>query len=86
MVQGWAHLVFTPLGRWLVPGEEVMKKPTLSKPRKLKVQDVGDYYRREVIPQIKLQGKWLMGAGLQPDTHVQVTNPQSGVLIVKCLD
>jgi hypothetical protein len=63
-----------------------MKKSTLSKPRTLKVQNVGDYFRKEVILQIRLQGKWLSGAGLQPDTHVQVTNPQPGVLILKCLE
>ena len=63
-----------------------MNKPALSKPRKLKVQDVGDYYRKEVIPQIRLQGKWLLDAGLQPDKQVQVSNPQPGVLVVKCLD
>ena len=54
--------------------------------RTLKVQDVGDYYRKEVVPQIKLQGKWLVDAGIQPDTHVQVTNPQPGVLVVKSLN
>ena len=63
-----------------------MSKSTLSKPRTLKVHDVGDYYRKEIIPQIRLQGKWLLGAGLQPDTHVYVTNPQPGVLILKCLE
>jgi len=63
-----------------------MSKSILSKPRTLKVQDVGDYYRKEVIPQIRLQGKWLLSAGLQPDTRVQVTNPQLGVLILKCLE
>ena len=60
-----------------------MKPPKLSKPRTLKVQDIGDTYREEVIPQIRLQGKWLLGAGIQPDTQVQVTNPQPGVLIIQ---
>jgi len=63
-----------------------MNKSILSKPRMLKVQDVGDYYRKEVIPQIRLQGKWLIAAGLQPDTHVQVTNPEPGVIVMKSLD
>ncbi len=58
----------------------------LSKPRMLKVHDVGDFYRKEVIPQIRLHGKWLLGAGLQPDTHVQVINPQPGVLVIKRLE
>lgn len=63
-----------------------MNKPTLSRPRKLKVQDVGDYYQKEVKPQIRLQGKWLLNAGLKPGQQVHITNPQPGVLIVKCLD
>ena len=63
-----------------------MKKSTLSKPRKLKVQDVGDYYKKEVIPQIKLQGKWLLVAGLPPDKKVRITNPIQGTLIVECLE
>jgi hypothetical protein len=52
----------------------------------LKVQNIGDFHRKEVIPQIKLQGKWLLNAGLQPDSRVSVTNPRPGVLIVTSLD
>lgn len=63
-----------------------MNNPTLSKPRKLKVQDVGDFFRKEIKPQIRLQGKWLLTAGLKPGQQVYITNPQPGVLIVKCLD
>ena len=63
-----------------------MSDPKLSKPRTLKVHDVGDFYRKEVVPKVNLKGKWLLGAGLQPDTCVLVTNPQPGVLILKCLD
>jgi hypothetical protein len=63
-----------------------MSNSTLSKPRTLKVHDAGDYFRKEVVPQVNLKGKWLLGAGIQPDTKVQVTNPQPGVLILKCLD
>jgi len=54
--------------------------------RKLTVQDIGDYFRKEVKPQIRLQGKWLLKAGLRPGKQVQITNPQPGVLIVKCLE
>lgn len=54
--------------------------------RTLKVQNVGDYFRKEVKPQIRLQGKWLLSAGLRPDSHVRITNPRPGVLIVKSLD
>jgi hypothetical protein len=63
-----------------------MSEQSLQKPRTLKVQDVGDYFRKEVKPLIRLQGKWLLAAGLKPETHVHITNPQPGVLIVKSLD
>ena len=63
-----------------------MSSAILRNPRKLKVQDVGDHYRKQVIPQVKLQGKWLLTAGLKPDTHVQITNPQHGVLLIQSLD
>jgi hypothetical protein len=54
--------------------------------RVLKVQDTGDFYKKEVRPAIRLQGKWLLAAGLQPGKQVQVTNPQPGVLILKSLE
>jgi len=63
-----------------------MSQTKPSKPRTLKVHDIGDYYRKEVILLVRLKGKWLLGAGLQPDTYVQVTNPQPGTLILKCLE
>ena len=86
MVQKRAHLVFPSLGGWLVQREKVMKKQAASFPRTLKVQDAGDYFRKEVTPQIRLQGKWLLNAGVKPGQQVHITNPQPGVLIVKCLD
>jgi len=52
----------------------------------LKVRNIGDRYWKEVIPQIRLQGKWLLNAGIQPDCHVQITNPRIGELVIKSLD
>jgi hypothetical protein len=63
-----------------------MSEHSLQKPRTLKVQDIGDYFRKEVKPQIRLTGKWLLAAGLKPETHVRITNPQPGMLIVKSLE
>lgn len=63
-----------------------MRKLATPFPRMLKIQDAGDYFRKEVTPQIRLQGKWLLKAGLRPGKQVQITNPQPGVLIVKCLE
>ena len=63
-----------------------MNEPSMKTPRTLKVQDVGDYFRKEVKPQIKLQGKWLLAAGLKPGSHVHITNPSPGVLLIKSLE
>lgn len=55
-------------------------------PHVLKVRNIGDRYWKEVIPQIRLQGKWLLNAGIRPDLHVQITNPRIGELVIKSLD
>ena len=55
-------------------------------PHVLKVRNIGDRYWKEVIPQIRLQGKWLLNTGIRPDSHVKITNPRNGELIIKCLD
>jgi len=55
-------------------------------PHMLKVRNIGDRYLKEVTPQIRLQGKWLLNTGIRPDTHVQITNPRSGELVIKSLD
>jgi len=49
----------------------------------LKVHDGGDHYRKEVKPQIRLEGKWLLKAGLVPEDRVEVLNPQPGTLILR---
>ena len=55
-------------------------------PHMLKVRNIGDRYWKEVIPQIRLQGKWLLNTGIRPDSHVQITNPRKGELVIKSLD
>ena len=35
--------------------------------RTLKVTDTGDFYKKNVVPQIRLKGKWLTKAGFTPD-------------------
>ena len=56
------------------------------KPHVLKVRNIGDRYWKEVIPQIRLQGKWLLNTGIRPDTHVHLTNPRKGMLVITSLD
>lgn len=51
--------------------------------RLLKVAEVGDFYKKRTRPQIRLEGKWLADAGIQPNTHVKIENPQPGVLVLR---
>jgi hypothetical protein len=53
--------------------------------RILKVIEVGDFWRRRTVPVIRLQGKWMVKAGVLPNTHVQVTNPSPGTLVIRVL-
>jgi hypothetical protein len=59
-----------------------MKSPKLEpfRTRTLKVEDQGDYIRKQVIPAVRLKGKWLLSAGLNPGQYVTVTVISSGVL------
>lgn len=56
-----------------------------TKKRILKVASIGENRKKRLKAQIRLQGKWLVAAGLIPETHVEVTNPQVGVLILRCV-
>ena len=51
----------------------------------LKVHDSGDHYRKEVKPQIRLEGKWLLKAGLVPEGRVEVLNPHPGILVLRII-
>ena len=78
-------LVQPSLGRWLVQRRDVLIEQEKLKSHVLKVLDVGDYHRKEVKPQIRLEGKWLAGAGIQPGNFVKITSPQPGILVIECL-
>jgi hypothetical protein len=56
------------------------------KDRKLKVSNVGDFYKREEIPQLKLQGKWLREAGIEAYASVSVSVPENGTLVIKTIN
>ena len=62
-----------------------MKDKSGTEERILKVEEVGDHYRGWVVPRIRLKGKWLSRAGILPNRHVRVSNPQPGVLVVHVL-
>ena len=50
--------------------------------RTLKVTDTGDFYRKDVVPQIRLKGKWLTKAGFTPDQKVEISQISKGVLVI----
>ena len=60
-------------------------KVVIPQRRVLKVQDKGDHYRKEVKPQIRLEGKWLLKAGIVPEDRVEVLNPYPGLLILRIM-
>ena len=51
--------------------------------RQLKVQDTGDYYRKEQKPSIRLEGKWLVQAGILGDDVVEVEVISAGEIHIK---
>lgn len=51
--------------------------------RTLKVNDVGDFYKKNVIPQVNLRGKWLLEAGLNPGDKVDIYTPEKGKIIIQ---
>jgi len=54
--------------------------------RILKVEEVGDFWRGDTIPRIRLKGKWLDNAGFPPNTRVEVNNTQHGVLLISIVE
>jgi type I toxin-antitoxin system toxin SymE len=41
-----------------------------SKVRILKIEAIGDFFRHDIRPRIRLQGHWLAQSGFQPEDHV----------------
>lgn len=54
--------------------------------RILKVEEVGDFWRKITKPRIRLKGKWMLKAGILPNNYVQISNHQPGVLILQMVD
>ncbi len=54
-------------------------------PRVLKVIEIGDFWAKRTMPSIRLQGKWMLRAGVLPNHHVQITNPSPGILLIRLL-
>jgi hypothetical protein len=67
------------------PSQYLVPKSTCISPRVLKVVEIGDFWAKRTMPSIRLQGKWMIGAGVLPNRHVQITNPSPGVLLIQLL-
>ena len=63
-----------------------MSEQTHPKPRRLKVAEVGDFWQKRTHPLVRLQGKWMLDAGIAPNSYVEVTNPQPGVLVLQAVE
>jgi len=56
------------------------------KTRTLKIETVGDYWRGQVTPKIRLTGQWLERAGFKPGCRVTVEINELGTLTLRFLD
>ena len=55
------------------------------KPRNLKIEASGDFWRGKVTPKIRLAGQWLERAGFKPGNRVEIEMPGPGMLTLKFL-
>jgi hypothetical protein len=62
-----------------------MSHPVL-RPRRLKIEAVGDFAQQRTFPRIRLKGHWLKAAGFPADAYVLVSNPSPGVLTLQILE
>ena len=69
-----------------MPGKIAMRHQSNPKTRILKVVETGDFWRKRTSPQIRLQGQWMLKAGILPNSYVEVTNPRPGVLVLHVVE
>jgi hypothetical protein len=70
-----------------LPNQRPIEPPcTCIPPRILKVIEIGDFWAKRTMPSIRLQGKWMLKAGVLPNHHVQITSPSPGVLLIQLLE
>ncbi len=56
------------------------------KPRTLKIETTGDFWRGQVKPKIRLTGQWLERAGFKPGNRVVVHISQPGTITLQFVD
>lgn len=57
-----------------------LRQRKIMNPRKIKIEERGDFYRKRTVPTVRLKGKWLQAAGLAPGQYVTVTVVSPGVI------
>jgi hypothetical protein len=57
----------------------------MSKPRLLTVTPTGDFWKGKVVPMLRITGKWVERAGIEPGCRVEIENPEPGVLVIRRL-
>lgn len=81
-------------GRLPVRANQTDSQPALTGPaerestmntRTLQIERTGDFWRGNVIPKIRLNGKWLERAGFRAGHRVEVTMEQPGTLTLRFL-
>jgi hypothetical protein len=75
-----------PMGNGVVESRWLMTNYSAPNLRVLKVSETGNFYRKHTWPYLRLTGFWLMRAGIYPNMHVCIENPQPGVLVIKVQD
>ena len=66
--------------------QHLVPPDTCISPRVLKVIEIGDFWAKRTMPSIRLQGKWMLRAGVLPNHHVQITNPSPGTLLIQLIE
>jgi hypothetical protein len=56
------------------------------KPRNLKIEASGDFYRGKVRPMIRLAGQWLERAGFKPCNRVEIQISGQGIMTLRFLN
>lgn len=54
--------------------------------RTLKIERTGDFFRRKIVPRIRLNGKWLEQAGFKPGHRVQLEIVAAGVMTLRFVE
>jgi hypothetical protein len=83
-----SQLLLADMDDTSIQSTKQLKDPTDSciTPRVLKVVEIGDFWAKRTMPSIRLQGNWMLRAGVLPNRYVQISNPIPGTLVIQLLE